>query len=57
MADAALHRLEVDALALTRWTGGILAVADSYAGGPVGVETLAAVLSEQRDVLEEVIEP
>ena len=32
-------------------------MANSYAGGPVGVETLAAVLSEQRDVLEEVIEP
>ena len=32
-------------------------LAESYAGGPVGVETLAAVLSEQRDVLEEVIEP
>ena len=30
---------------------------DSYSGGPVGVETLAAVLSEQRDVIEEVIEP
>ena len=32
-------------------------MANSYSGGPVGVETLAAVLSEQRDVLEEVIEP
>ena len=35
----------------------LLCLAESYAGGPVGVETLAAVLSEQRDVLEEVIEP
>ena len=32
-------------------------IADNYAGGPVGVETLAAALSEQRDVIEEVIEP
>ena len=31
--------------------------ADHYGGGPVGVETLAAALSEQRDALEEVIEP
>src|SRR3546814_129956 len=32
-------------------------IADNYGGGPVGVETMAAALSEQRDVLEEVIEP
>jgi Holliday junction DNA helicase RuvB len=32
-------------------------IAENYGGGPVGVETLAAALSEQRDVLEEVIEP
>ena len=32
-------------------------VAENYAGGPVGVETMAAALGEQRDVLEEVIEP
>ena len=32
-------------------------LADSFGGGPVGVETLAAVLAEQRDMLEEVIEP
>jgi len=32
-------------------------LAEHYGGGPVGVETLAAVLAEQRDVLEEVIEP
>ena len=33
------------------------ALAENYGGGPVGVETLAAVLAEQRDMLEEVIEP
>jgi holliday junction DNA helicase RuvB len=32
-------------------------IAHHYQGGPVGVETLAAILSEQRDVLEEVVEP
>ena len=32
-------------------------IADKYRGGPVGAETLAAALSEQRDVIEEVIEP
>ena len=32
-------------------------IADHYGGGPVGVETLAAALSEQRDVIEDVIEP
>jgi holliday junction DNA helicase RuvB len=32
-------------------------IAEHYNGGPVGAETLAAALSEQRDVLEEVIEP
>ena len=58
VADAALHRLEVDANGLDQMDRRYLAcLAESYAGGPVGVETLAAVLSEQRDVLEEVIEP
>ena len=33
------------------------AIAEHYAGGPVGVETMAAALGEQRDVIEEVIEP
>ena len=32
-------------------------LAENYGGGPVGIETLAAVLAEQRDMLEEVIEP
>jgi Holliday junction DNA helicase RuvB len=58
IADAALIRLEVDKRGLDgmdrRYLGCIAA---NYAGGPVGVETLAAALSEQRDVIEEVIEP
>jgi Holliday junction DNA helicase RuvB len=58
IADTALHRLEVDAAGLDSMDRRYLScLAESYAGGPVGVETLAAVLSEQRDVLEEVIEP
>jgi Holliday junction DNA helicase RuvB len=57
-ADEALSRLEVDRLgfdAMDRRYLGI--IAENYGGGPVGVETLAAALAEQRDVLEEVIEP
>ena len=58
VADAALVRLEVDAQGLDAMDRRYLScMVDSYSGGPVGVETLAAVLSEQRDVLEEVIEP
>ncbi len=57
-ADAALARLEVDERGLDAMDRRYLAIiADHYGGGPVGVETLAAALSEQRDVLEEVIEP
>jgi Holliday junction DNA helicase RuvB len=48
----------VDALGLDSMDRRYLAcLADTYDGGPAGVETLAAALSEQRDVLEEVIEP
>ena len=58
IADRALNRLEVDAAASMPWTAAISrCIADNYGGGPVGVETLAAALSEQRDVIEEVIEP
>ncbi|MBX9662789.1 Holliday junction branch migration DNA helicase RuvB [Novosphingobium sp.] len=58
VADRALTRLEVDSLGLDlqdrRYLGMI---ADIYKGGPVGVETLAAGLSEPRDTIEDVIEP
>ena len=58
IADAALRRLEVDAAGLDAMDRRYLGcLAENYAGGPVGVETLAAVLAEQRDMLEEVIEP
>ena len=57
-ADAALRRLDVDAQGLDAMDRRFLrCIADNYDGGPVGVETLAAALSEQRDVIEEVIEP
>jgi Holliday junction DNA helicase RuvB len=57
-ADEALSRLEVDNLGFDAMDRKYLAlIAENYGGGPVGVETLGAALSEQRDVLEEVIEP
>jgi Holliday junction DNA helicase RuvB len=58
VADTALTRLEVDALGLDAMDRRYLSmIADIYKGGPVGIETLAAGLSEPRDTLEEVIEP
>ncbi|HEU4967627.1 Holliday junction branch migration DNA helicase RuvB [Sphingomonas sp.] len=58
VADKALNRLEVDALGLDAMDRRYLhMIADIYKGGPVGVETLAAGLSEPRDTIEEVIEP
>jgi Holliday junction DNA helicase RuvB len=57
-ADAALNRMEVDQLGLDAMDRRYLhMIADIYRGGPVGVETLAAGLSEPRDTIEEVIEP
>jgi holliday junction DNA helicase RuvB len=58
IADASLTRLEVDALGLDAMDRRYLhMIADIYKGGPVGVETLAAGLSEPRDTIEDVIEP
>jgi len=58
VADDALTRLEVDALGLDAMDRRYLTmIADIYKGGPVGIETLAAGLSEPRDTIEEVIEP
>jgi len=58
IADEALGRLEVDRIGLDSMDRRYLSsIAENYAGGPVGVDTLAAALSEQRDAIEEVIEP
>jgi Holliday junction DNA helicase RuvB len=58
VADAALNRLEVDGIGLDLMDRRyLMMIADVYRGGPVGVETLAAGLSEPRDTVEEVIEP
>ncbi|MFC1673344.1 Holliday junction branch migration DNA helicase RuvB [Pseudomonadota bacterium] len=57
-ADAALGRLDVDKAGLDNMDRRYLScIAENYGGGPVGVETLAAALSEQRDTIEDVIEP
>ncbi len=57
-ADRALARLEVDAEGLDALDRRYLeALVKTYAGGPVGAETLAAALSEARDAVEEMIEP
>ncbi len=58
VADGALVRLGVDLAGLDAMDRRyLLCIAQHYGGGPVGVETLAAALAEQRDTLEEVIEP
>ena len=58
IADRALIRLGVDHLGLDNADRRYLRlIAESYGGGPVGVETLSAALSESRDSLEDVIEP
>ena len=57
-ADAALARMQVDALGCDALDRRYLAcIGETFSGGPVGVETIAAALSEQRDAIEDVIEP
>jgi len=58
LADKALGALEVDAAGLDAMDRRYLStIAVNYGGGPVGVETLAAALSEPRDAIEDIIEP
>lgn len=58
VADKALSALEVDAAGLDAMDRRYLTtIALSYGGGPVGVETIAAALSEPRDAIEDIIEP
>jgi Holliday junction DNA helicase RuvB len=57
-ADRALVELEVDAAGLDAMDRRYLTtIAESYGGGPVGVDTIAAALSEPRDAIEDIIEP
>ena len=58
LADRALTELEVDAAGLDAMDRRYLTtIAENYGGGPVGIETMAAALSEPRDAIEEIIEP
>jgi Holliday junction DNA helicase RuvB len=58
VADRALRELDVDALGLDTMDRRYLStIALSYGGGPVGVDTMAAALSEPRDAIEDIIEP
>lgn len=58
LADESLRKLQVDGLGLDGLDRKYLKyIAEHYDGGPVGVETIAAGLSEQRDTLEDTIEP
>jgi len=58
IADKALKRLDVDARGLDQLDRRYLKmIAEFYNGGPVGIETIAAALSEPRDAIEEIVEP
>ncbi len=58
IADRALNRLDVDKVGLDMMDRRyLMCIAEKYAGGPVGADTLSAALSEERDTIEEVIEP
>lgn len=58
LSDMALKRLDVDGFGLDNFDRRYLTcIAKNYGGGPVGADTLAAALSEERDTIEEVVEP
>ncbi len=58
VADRALAMLDVDSIGLDVMDRRYLSmVAEKFAGGPVGIETIAAALSEPRDAIEDIIEP
>ncbi|WP_163265533.1 Holliday junction branch migration DNA helicase RuvB [Chelativorans alearense] len=58
VADEALSRLEVDALGLDQLDRRYLTmIVENFGGGPVGIDTIAAGLSEPRDAIEDIIEP
>jgi Holliday junction DNA helicase RuvB len=58
VADAALAMLEVDAMGLDLMDRKLLlAIIEKFGGGPVGIDNLAAAVGEERDTLEDVVEP
>lgn len=58
IADEALRRLHVDKMGLDRIDRRVLkCIIENYDGGPVGIETIAAAVSEERDTIEDVYEP
>jgi len=58
VADAALHMLDVDPIGFDLMDRRLLlAVIEKFGGGPVGVENLAAAIGEERDTIEDVLEP
>ena len=58
LADTALKRLDIDASGLDQMDRRILlTIIDKFGGGPVGVETIAAAVGEERDTIEDVYEP
>ena len=58
VADQALRQLEVDARGLDGMDHRYLScIAEKFGGGPVGADTIAAALNEQRDAIEDIIEP
>jgi Holliday junction DNA helicase RuvB len=58
VADTALRMLEVDAIGLDLMDRKLLsAVIEKFGGGPVGVENLSAAIGEERDTIEDVLEP
>src|SRR5439155_19609557 len=58
VADEALTRLEVDKRGLDAFDRRYLKlIAESFGGGPVGIETIAAALGEARDAIDEIVEP
>jgi holliday junction DNA helicase RuvB len=57
-ADRALRRLEVDEMGLDALDRRYMKlIAENFGGGPVGIETISAALSEPRDAIEEIVEP
>jgi holliday junction DNA helicase RuvB len=58
LADSSLTLLDVDAIGLDIMDRRyLLTIAEKFSGGPVGIETIAAALSEPRDAIEEIVEP